>query len=87
MTNPNLRRLITVFRTDREDRAAEIDVTHIPFETIRAIVVPGANDPLLYDCYKLDAGQLSMFQRYVHTDLEKAGFDYYLEAEADLGSG
>jgi hypothetical protein len=83
MKEPKLRRLITSFRVDAEERVTQIDVTHIPFEAIRAIVTPGANDPLLYDCYKLGFEQLAALQQYLREDLDLAGFDYYLEAEAD----
>ena len=83
MKEPRLRRLITSYRADGDERVTCLDVTHIPLEAITAIVNPGANDPLLYDCYKLGFEQLAALQEYAKEDLDLAGFDYYLEAQAD----
>jgi len=83
MKDPRLKRHITSFRADGDERVSQIDVTHIPFEAIRGIVTPGPNDPLLYDCYKLGFEQLAALQEYVKVDLDLAGLSYYLEAEAD----
>jgi hypothetical protein len=83
MKEPKLRRLLTSCRADGDERVTHVDVTDIPFEAIRAIVPPGANDPLLYDCYKLGVEQLAALQEFVKEDLDLPSIDYYLEAEAD----
>jgi hypothetical protein len=79
-----VRRLIAKFHRGNDKRAGEVDVTAIPIEELRRIVRPGPNDPLLYDCYRLDKGQLAALQPYVDDIIDTTQFDYDLESEAEL---
>lgn len=79
-----VRRVITKFQYGNDSREGEIDVTGIPIADLRRIVRPGPNDPLLYDCYRLDKAQLAALQPYVEAILDTTRFDYYLESEAEL---
>ena len=79
-----VRRVITKFHRGNDKREGEIDVTGIPIAELRRIVRPGPNDPLLYDCYRLDKGQLAALQPYVDEIIDTTRFDYDLESEAEL---
>mgnify|MGYP003701088143 CR=1 FL=1 len=79
-----VRRLIAKFHHGNDKREGEIDVTGIPIAELRRIVRPGPNDPLLYDCYRLDKGQLAALQPYVDEIIDTTRFDYDLESEAEL---
>lgn len=77
-----VRRVITKFHHGNDKRAGEIDVTGIPLAELRRIVRPGPNDPLLYECYRLDHGQLAALQPYVGEIIDTTRFDYDLESDA-----
>jgi len=79
-----VRRLIAKFHHGNDKPEGETDVTGIPIAELRRIVRPGPNDPLLYDCYRLDKGQLAALQPYVNEIIDTTRFDYDLESEAEL---
>ena len=43
----------------------EINIDNIPFETLKRIVTPKEDDPLLYDGYVLNANQLNELNVYI----------------------
>lgn len=78
-----VKRLITKFIPREDDRKAEFDVTHAPFDVLKSIFPPKAGDPLLYDSYKLETNQAANLQPYISEKLDLNKFEYYLEAEAN----
>ena len=51
-------RTINIYNNSDNTSIKEINVDNIPFDTLKEIVVPKDDDPLLFDGYVLDAKQL-----------------------------
>jgi hypothetical protein len=80
---PKVRRMIVKYRRNSDRRDSVVDVTHVPFEEICKVVPPASADPLLYDCYELDAAQLGILKNVPGEIVDTAQWAYYLEAESD----
>jgi hypothetical protein len=54
----SIERTINVYNNEGDELIEEHNIDEIPFEQLKAIVVPKEDDPLLYDGYVLTEDQL-----------------------------
>ncbi len=58
-------RAINVYDNESDELIEEISVDSIPFDKLKDIVPPNADDPLLYDGYDLDIIQLEKLNTFL----------------------
>jgi hypothetical protein len=58
-------RTINIYNNDDNTPVKEINADVIPFNTLKKIVIPKEDDPLLYDGYVLDANQLKAINNFL----------------------
>jgi hypothetical protein len=80
---PKVRRVVTKFLHACDDRAGEMDVTHIPYGELCRIVQPSHSDPLMYDSYRLGSAELHALQSSLPEVIDTGQYDYYLETEGE----
>jgi len=69
-------RTINVYDNKNDELLEEISIDIIPFDELKSIVPPNADDPLLYDGYDLDAIQLEKLNNYLSNKI-KINFNAY----------
>jgi len=63
-------RSIHIYKNEDNDFVEEINVDFIPLDTLKEIVPPPPDDPLLYDGYELDLSQLQKINAYLPEKIE-----------------
>ncbi len=57
-------RTINIYNNSDNTPVTEVNIDTIPFENLKEIVIPKADDPFLYDGYVLDARQLKSINMF-----------------------
>jgi len=63
-------RTVYIYRNGEGDAFQEVNINVIPFETLKEIVPPDKDDPLLYDGYDLTIDQLNKINAYLLEKIE-----------------
>ena len=58
-------RTVNVYYVESDELLEEINIDNIPFDELKKIVPPTADDPLLYDGYELDIIQVEKINFYL----------------------
>ena len=59
-----------VYKKQDDESFEEINIDAIPFETIKNIVTPKSDDPLLYDGYSLNKNQIQTWNTFLNKKIE-----------------
>ena len=73
-------RTVNIYKINGNELLQEVSVDIIPFETLKNIVPPKGDDPLLYDGYELNKSQLSKINKFIEGKIKPdlAQFSYVL---------
>jgi hypothetical protein len=78
-----LKRLLTQFVPKSPYRKGEIDISDIPLEKLKEIFHPPADDPLMYNCYRVTVTSAQSLQPLLQHKLDLQRYEYYAEVESD----
>jgi len=74
-----VQRILGKYFRDSDDPQGEVDVTHIPFEVLRDLFLPPADDPLMYNVYDVQQAHALALQPYVSEQIDLDRYEYKLE--------
>jgi hypothetical protein len=75
----NVQRQISWYDISSEELIGESSIDHIPLDTLKKLFGPPANDPLMYNPYKIDEDQAGELRQWVTLSFEFTLYTYYAE--------
>ncbi|GHS92930.1 hypothetical protein FACS1894203_5540 [Bacteroidia bacterium] len=74
-----IERLISCFDIKTEKLIREYNIDNIDFETLKEIIKPNKNDPLMYNPYKIKKNQVDKLEKLVDMKFDLGNYIYQVD--------